>query len=78
MTLVAVAKAKAKSFTDIKSNTYQQALKDPNWHGGMSEEFGSLQRHRTWDITPHPEDQKVVGCHWIFRLKRLSIGVIHR
>ncbi|KFK29449.1 hypothetical protein AALP_AA7G135900 [Arabis alpina] len=78
MTLVAVAKNKAKSFTDIEPNTYQQALKDPNWNGGMSEEFDSLLQHHTWDLTPRPKDHNVVGCRWVFRLKRLPNGAIHR
>ncbi|GKV30743.1 hypothetical protein SLEP1_g39523 [Rubroshorea leprosula] len=55
-----------------------QALKDPNWRQAMSEEFSALVRQGTWELVPSHPSQHVLGCKWVFRLKRGKDGSIKR
>lgn len=44
----------------------------------MSEEYDALVRNGTWEIVPPDSTQNLVGCKWIFRIKRLPDGSISR
>ncbi|GKV11696.1 hypothetical protein SLEP1_g22924 [Rubroshorea leprosula] len=55
-----------------------QALKDPNWQKAMSEGFSALVRQGTWEIVPSTPDQHLIGCKWVFRIKRAKDGSIER
>ncbi|KAG8496312.1 hypothetical protein CXB51_009046 [Gossypium anomalum] len=43
-----------------------------------SEEYEALLRNNTWDLVPLPANRRVVGCKWVFKLKRHSDGTIAR
>ncbi|KAK9200192.1 hypothetical protein WN944_015388 [Citrus x changshan-huyou] len=55
-----------------------QALKDHNWRQAMSEEYDALVRNGTWELVPPDGISNMVGCKWIFRIKRHSDGSIDR
>ncbi|GKV05053.1 hypothetical protein SLEP1_g17101 [Rubroshorea leprosula] len=55
-----------------------QALKDPNWRQAMSAEFSALVRQGTWELVPPAPTQHLIGCKWVFRLKRTKDGTIDR
>ncbi|XP_070668926.1 uncharacterized mitochondrial protein AtMg00820-like [Malus domestica] len=58
--------------------TYSQASKHEHWRQAMSEEFQTLQNTSTWALVPSSPNQNVVGCKWVFRIKRKSDGTIDR
>ena len=35
----------------------------------MDEEISSLMKNNTWDLVKRPENSKMVGCKWIYRVK---------
>lgn len=44
----------------------------------MAEEFTALVRNNTWQLVPAVPNQNVVGCKWVFRIKRRPDGSIDR
>jgi hypothetical protein len=41
-------------------------------------EFQALQRQETWTLVPPSPSQNIVGCRWVYKLKRNSDGSISR
>ena len=44
----------------------------------MSDECDALVKNGTWDLVPPESAQNIVGCKWIFRIKRHTDGTIDR
>ena len=44
----------------------------------MQAEFDALQRQNTWSLVSPPSGHNVIGCHWVYKLKRSSDGSIAR
>ncbi|RVW67828.1 Retrovirus-related Pol polyprotein from transposon RE1 [Vitis vinifera] len=64
--------------SDIKPHTVNQALTDPKWRQAMNDEFDALVWNGTWELFPSTSMQNLVGCKWVFRIKRLPDGSIDR
>jgi hypothetical protein len=52
------------------------ASKIPEWIAAMRDEFDALQRQNTWSLVPQSAGHNVIGCRWVFKLKRNSDGSI--
>uniref|UniRef100_A0A2N9FSB8 Reverse transcriptase Ty1/copia-type domain-containing protein n=1 Tax=Fagus sylvatica TaxID=28930 RepID=A0A2N9FSB8_FAGSY len=48
------------------------------WRAAMASEFEALQRQSTWSLVPASPHQNLIGCRWVFKLKRNSDGSIAR
>ena len=48
------------------------------WKMAMKEEMDSLEKNETWNLVELPKDSKVVGCKWVFKLKKSVDGKIER
>jgi hypothetical protein len=57
---------------------YTMAVKDENWRKAMNLEFDALLKNQTWRLVPSTSAQNVIGCKWVFRLKRKADGSIER
>lgn len=44
----------------------------------MQAEFDALHHNNTWDLVSRSSDQNLVGCKWVFRIKRNPDGSIDR
>ncbi|KAK0580290.1 hypothetical protein LWI29_000376 [Acer saccharum] len=55
-----------------------QARKHLEWRQAMSSEYDALAKNGTWDLIPSHPSQNVVGCKWIFRIKRHPDGSVAR
>ncbi|XP_019157775.1 PREDICTED: uncharacterized protein LOC109154439 [Ipomoea nil] len=44
----------------------------------MDVEFNALIHNQTWRLVPPRRDMNVIGCKWVFRVKRKSDGSIER
>ena len=48
----------------------------PEWKTAMDEELDLMAKYGVWDEVDKPEDTNIVGCRWVFRIKRDSSGKI--
>jgi len=63
--------------TDIREPTsVTNALKEPIWRHAMQDEFNALIQNETWDLVSSQCASNLVGCKWIFRVKRNSDGSV--
>ncbi|CAN0876377.1 Retrovirus-related Pol polyprotein from transposon TNT 1-94 [Linum grandiflorum] len=58
--------------------TYAEACLDPRWVAAMQEEIRALEENHTWDVVLRPAHTPIIGCRWIFTIKRHSDGSIDR
>ena len=61
--------------------TFSQAMncKESNlWHDAMREELNSMKSNGVWDLVELPNGAKAIGCKWVFKTKKDSLGNIER
>jgi hypothetical protein len=44
----------------------------------MTKEFDALIQQGTWELVPKPQATNLIGCKWVYRIKRKSNGDIDR
>ena len=60
---------------------FHQAMQSSNsqkWIEAMNEEIKSMKDNDVWDLVSLPEGTKPIGCKWIFKTKRDSMGNLER
>ena len=40
------------------------------WKEVMKDEMKELERNATWDLLELPSNNKIVGCKWVYKLKK--------
>lgn len=55
-----------------------EALKDPRWRKAMCEEINAQLRNHTWDLHSPVQAANIVGCKWVFTIKRNVDGSVER
>lgn len=63
-------------YSELEPLSFKIAVQYHQWCKAMDEEFGALQRQDTWILVPSHPNQNVVGCKWVYKLKRNSDGSI--
>ncbi|CAL5401450.1 unnamed protein product [Camellia sinensis] len=59
-------------------SSYKEASQSSAWTQAMNEEFHALQLQHTWSLVDLPPNKNVIGCKWVYRLKKNSDGSIAR
>ena len=49
-----------------------------SWYNAMKEEMNSMASNRVWDLVELPYGIKAIGCKWVFKTKKDSLGNIER
>jgi len=62
----------------VEPTNYKAALKIPVWLQAMKEEVDALHTQGTWSLVSLPANRNLVGCKWIFKIKRHSDGSLVR
>jgi Reverse transcriptase (RNA-dependent DNA polymerase) len=57
---------------------FTQAKTSTDWQRAMALELDALAQNQTWDLVPPPDNQHIVGCKWVYRIKRKADGTIER
>ncbi|KAG8480777.1 hypothetical protein CXB51_025440 [Gossypium anomalum] len=64
--------------SDVEPLTIHEAMAIPSWKQAVNDELQALIRNRTWDLVSVPVNQSLVGCKWLFKIKRNSDGSVAR
>jgi hypothetical protein len=62
----------------MEPTCHSSAIKDINWRKAMNIEFDALLKNQTWTLVLASSATNVVGCKWVFKLKRKAYGSIDR
>ena len=66
------------NYTLTEPPSFKIAAQHPQWCSAMAAKFDALHRQSTWVLVPPSPSQNVVGCKWVFKLKRNSDGSINK
>jgi len=64
--------------SSLEPTSVTEALTDSRWRDAMSSELTALMRHNTWQLVPPLTNCNLVGCKWVFRIKRHADGSVDR
>ncbi len=62
-------------------NTVSEALgtaQAKEWRDSMQKEIDSLRVNNTWSLEELPKGEKLIGCKWVFSVKRDHLGKVER
>ena len=66
------------SHQPIEPTSVTKALKYSQWPATMSNEFNALLQNRNWILVPPHPSQNLIGCKWVFRIKRSPDDTVER
>ena len=49
-----------------------------SWYNAMKEEMNFMASNQVWDLVELPDGIKAIGCKWVFKTKKDSLGNIER
>nr|CAN81603.1 hypothetical protein VITISV_031789 [Vitis vinifera] len=64
---------------DPKSFSQAMSCKESElWYNAMKDEMSSMKCNDVWDLVELPNGAKAIGCKWVFKKKKDSLGNIER
>ena len=69
------------AFDRNEPNTIEEALScqdKTEWYKAIYNELQNLNGKKTWELTKAPKNRKIIGCRWVFKLKRDAEGKIQK
>ena len=76
---LAMASSPTIDVTDDDPKTLAEAMERSDWadwQKAMEEELSLMAKYDVWDVVDQPMDTNIIGCRWVFRIKRDSSGKI--
>lgn len=61
----------------VEPTCTSQVIKISEWKAVKSDEFNALMANGTWSLVQPHSDQNVIGCKWVFRIKRNPMVQLH-
>lgn len=71
-------KALTAEAVDFEPSFIDEALAHPDWKVAAQAKFDALMANSTWELVPAPPGRKVIGCKWLFKIKRNPDGSVSR
>lgn len=66
------------SLTLAEPSTFKEVVRHESWRKTMHSEYHALCSNNTWTLVPFDSQMNVIGCKWVFRIKRKVDGTIER
>lgn len=66
------------STLETEPATFSQAQKHACWRESMTTEMAALATNHTWTLVPPPDSHNIIGCKWVYKIKRRADGTIER
>jgi hypothetical protein len=63
---------------DVEPSSYEDTTRHKVWQEAMMEEYASIMKNDVWEVVPRPEDKKVVGSKWIYKVKHATDGSVDK
>jgi histone deacetylase 1/2 len=64
--------------SQVEPNSFKAASTIPEWQSAIREELDALHAQGTWDLVPLPPAKNLVGCKWVYKIKKNADGSIAR
>jgi histone deacetylase 1/2 len=59
-------------------STVVEALRNEKWVTVMNNEHTVLLKNKTWHLVPPPKGKNIIGCKWVYKVKRKADSSIDR
>jgi hypothetical protein len=66
------------TISEPEPTCFTTAAKSHAWRQAMNLEFDALLQNQTWTLVPSHPSQNLIGCKWVFQVKRNADGSIER
>jgi hypothetical protein len=53
----------------IEPMSFDEANEHDEWRNAIEEEYESIMKNNTWELTELPKHKKRIGCKWIYKPK---------
>ena len=60
----------------IESSSIKEACKDESWVKLMNEELDQIEKNKTWELLPRPQNKNVIRTKWVFKNKVYENGQV--
>ena len=60
----------------VEPTCFTQANRCPQWRAAMQDEINAMLCTDTWTFVPNTSSMHVIGCMWIYKLKRDAQGQV--
>ena len=73
--------ARVSEAEGLDPSTIDEARARPDWakwDEAISKELTSLEAARTWDVVECPKGVNIIGCKWVFKIKRNAAGEVDK
>ncbi|CAA0841138.1 LETM1-like protein, partial [Striga hermonthica] len=64
--------------TQEEPSSYKEAFTQPAWKAAMMSEYQALLQNNTWSLVSPAPNRSIIGCKWLFKLKRHADGRVAR
>ena len=63
---------------DKEHSIYEEATENKEWKDAMIKEYQQIMMNDVWEIVPRSERKYVVTYKWIYKIRHVAYGSIHK
>jgi hypothetical protein len=59
---------------DVEPSSYESIARHKVWQEAMMKEYASIMKNDVWEVVLRPENKRVVGSKWIYKVNHATDG----